>query len=239
MPRFNYGGQALIEGVLMRGRNAIAVAFRHPEGHIVWASESLDKGPHAWRFAKTPFARGLIVLYETLIVGTRWLVRSANIQASAEGIELGRGSIALMLGLTLILGVGIFFLLPLFIATFTTASIQADWVQHTVEGLVRVGLFLGYLALIARVMGAGCAIRRVGSGALGLVDVAAGRSEAYCELHINAWDCAAGILLVQEAGGYTNDFFSGEGLTKGNPLIATNHALCAKLADLIGIPIEG
>ena len=150
MPRFNYGGQALIEGVLMRGRDAIAVAFRHPEGHIVWASESLDKGPHAWRFAKTPFARGLIVLYETLIVGTRWLVRSANIQASAEGIELGRGSIALMLGLTLILGVGIFFLLPLFIATFTTASIQADWVQHTVEGVVRVGLFLGYLALIAR-----------------------------------------------------------------------------------------
>ena len=59
MPKFNYGGQALIEGVLMRGRDAIAVAFRHPDGHIVWASESLDKGPHAWRFAKTPFVRGL------------------------------------------------------------------------------------------------------------------------------------------------------------------------------------
>ncbi len=150
MPRFNYGGQALIEGVLMRGRDAIAVAFRHPEGHIVWASESLDKGPHAWRFAKTPFARGLIVLYETLVVGTRWLIRSANIQASAEGIELGRGSVALMLGLTLVLGIGVFFLLPLFIATFTTASVKADWVQHTVEGLVRVGIFLGYLALISR-----------------------------------------------------------------------------------------
>jgi uncharacterized protein YqhQ len=150
MPRFNYGGQALIEGVLMRGRDAIAVAFRHPEGHIVWASESLDKGPHAWRFAKTPFVRGLVVLYETLVVGTRWLIRSANIQASADGIELGRGSVALMLGLTLVLGVGIFFLLPLFIATFTTANVQADWVQHIVEGLVRVGIFLGYLALIAR-----------------------------------------------------------------------------------------
>ena len=150
MPRFNYGGQALIEGVLMRGRDAIAVAFRHPEGHIVWASESLDKGPHAWRFAKTPFVRGLVVLYETLIVGTRWLVRSANIQASADGVELGKGSVALMLGLTLALGVGVFFLLPLFIATATTSNIKADWVQHTVEGLVRVGIFLGYLALIAR-----------------------------------------------------------------------------------------
>jgi uncharacterized protein YqhQ len=150
MPRFNYGGQALIEGVLMRGRDAIAVAFRHPDGHIVWASESLDRGPHAWRLARAPFVRGLIVLYETLIVGTRWLIRSANIQASAEGVELGKGSVALMLGLTLALGVGVFFLLPLFIATATTSNIQADWVQHTVEGLVRVGIFLGYLALIAR-----------------------------------------------------------------------------------------
>jgi uncharacterized protein YqhQ len=150
MPRFNYGGQALIEGVLMRGRDAIAVAFRHPDGQIVWASESLDRGPHAWRLARAPFVRGLIVLYETLIVGTRWLIRSANIQASAEGVELGKGSVALMLGLTLALGVGVFFLLPLFIATATTSNIQADWVQHTVEGLVRVGIFLGYLALIAR-----------------------------------------------------------------------------------------
>src|SRR5689334_5880332 len=150
MPSFNYGGQALIEGVLMRGRDAIAVAFRHPEGHIVWASESLDKGPHAWRFAKTPFVRGLIVLYETLIVGTRWLIRSANIQASAEGVELGKGSVALMLGLTLVLGVGVFFLLPLLIAAFTTSKVESGWVQHLVEGLIRVGLFLGYLAVISR-----------------------------------------------------------------------------------------
>jgi uncharacterized protein YqhQ len=150
MPKFNYGGQALIEGVLMRGRDAIAVAFRHPDGHIVWEAESLNKGPHGWRFAKAPFLRGLIVLYETLVVGTRWLIRSANIQASAEGVELGKGSVAIMLGLTLVLGIGVFFLLPLFIATFTTGSVQQDWIQHMVEGLVRVGIFLGYLALISK-----------------------------------------------------------------------------------------
>jgi myo-inositol-1(or 4)-monophosphatase len=92
-----------------------------------------------------------------------------------------------------------------------------------------------YLALISRVMAAGCAIRRVGSGALGLTDVAAGKSEAYCELHINAWDCAAGILLVREAGGHTSDFFAGDGIKAGNPIIATNDALCAKLAGVIGI----
>jgi len=94
-----------------------------------------------------------------------------------------------------------------------------------------------YIALLTRVMDAGCAVRRAGSGALGLADVAAGRSEAYCELHINAWDCAAGILLVREAGGRTNDFFAGDGLNAGNPVIATNAALCAKLASLIGIAI--
>jgi uncharacterized protein YqhQ len=150
MPRFSYGGQALIEGVLMRGRDAIAVAFRHPDGHIVWASESLTAGIHGSRLSKAPFVRGLVVLYETLVVGTRWLIRSANIQASADGVELGRGSVALMLGITLVLGVGVFFLLPLFVATLTTASVQQDWVQHVVEGVVRVGIFLAYLALISR-----------------------------------------------------------------------------------------
>ena len=150
MPKFNYGGQALIEGVLMRGRDAIAVAFRHPEGHIVWDAEPLNSGPHAWKLAKAPFVRGLIVLYETLVVGTKWLIRSANIQASADGVQLGKGSVALMLGITMTIAVAFFFLLPLFLASFTTQRVESDWVQHIVEGLIRVGLFLGYLALIAR-----------------------------------------------------------------------------------------
>jgi myo-inositol-1(or 4)-monophosphatase len=96
-----------------------------------------------------------------------------------------------------------------------------------------------YVDLLARVMDAGAAIRRAGSGALGLADVAAGRAEAYAELHINAWDCAAGIVLVREAGGFVNDFFAGDGLAAGNPLIATNAALCDTLASVIGIPITG
>jgi uncharacterized protein YqhQ len=134
----------------MRGRDAIAVAFRHPDGRIVWAAEPLDSGPHGWRLAKAPFVRGLIVLYETLIVGTRWLVRSANIQASGQGLELGRGSVAILLIVTMAAGVGIFFLLPLFIASATTASISEAWVQHLAEGLIRVGIFVGYLLLVSR-----------------------------------------------------------------------------------------
>src|SRR6476619_603706 len=156
MPRYSYGGQALIEGVLMRGRDAIAFALRHPDGRIVYATERLDSGVHGTRWSKLPFLRGLIVLYETLFVGTRWLVRSASVQAAGEGedgeegVELSRRAIALMLGLTLLAGVGIFFLLPLLIASATTSNIQNGLVQHLVEGLIRVGIFLGYLLLIAQ-----------------------------------------------------------------------------------------
>jgi uncharacterized protein YqhQ len=150
MPTFTYGGQALIEGVLMRGRDAIAVALRHPDGQIVYATERLDSGFHGTRWSKWPFVRGLVVLYETLVMGTRWLIRSANVQAQEEGVELGRGAVALMLGLTLVAGIGIFFLFPLFIASFTAAGVQNGLVQHLEEGLIRVGVFLGYLILIGR-----------------------------------------------------------------------------------------
>ena len=89
MPRFNYGGQALIEGVMMRGRDAIAVALRHPDGRIVFEHERLDAGKvHGHRYAKWPFVRGLVILYETLVVGTRWLIRSAGLQAEDEGVAV-------------------------------------------------------------------------------------------------------------------------------------------------------
>ena len=118
MPRFNYGGQALIEGVMMRGRDAIAVALRHPDGRIVFEHERLDSGTvHGHRAAKWPFVRGLVVLYETLVVGTRWLIRSAGLQAEDEGVEIGKGSVALMLGITAVLGIGLFFILPLLVAS--------------------------------------------------------------------------------------------------------------------------
>jgi len=150
MPRFTYGGQALIEGVLMRGRDAIAVAFRAPSGTIVWAEERLDSGFHGSRWARLPGIRGLIVLYETLIVGSRWLVRSAALAASEEGVELGKGAVALMLVITLVAGVGVFFLLPLFIASIATSNVDNGLAQHLVEGLVRVLIFVGYLLVIGR-----------------------------------------------------------------------------------------
>jgi uncharacterized protein YqhQ len=150
MPRFSYGGQALIEGVMMRGRDAVAVALRHPDGRIVWAAERLDTGFHGNRLSRAPFVRGLVILYETLVVGTRWLIRAASLQVEDEGVEIGRGSVAIMLLITGALGIGLFFLLPLLVATAAAGNVQNDLVQHVIEGLVRVGIFLGYLAVLAR-----------------------------------------------------------------------------------------
>jgi myo-inositol-1(or 4)-monophosphatase len=77
-----------------------------------------------------------------------------------------------------------------------------------------------FLAMFGRIVATGAGAVRAGSGALGLAYVAAGRRDGYVENHINAWDCLAGNLLVAEAGGYVSDFLAGEGLRKGNPLIA-------------------
>ncbi len=78
-----------------------------------------------------------------------------------------------------------------------------------------------YLRKAEALMQAGSAFVRRGSGALGLADVAAGRVDGYAELHINAWDCAAGVLLVTEAGGTANDFFTPEGFHSGGLLVAS------------------
>ena len=78
-------------------------------------------------------------------------------------------------------------------------------------------------------------MRRGGSGTLGLAYVADGRIDAYCELHINAWDALAGLLLVEESGGWTNDFLAEGGLTQGNPVLACTPELAAGLVGITGI----
>jgi uncharacterized protein YqhQ len=153
MARADFGGQALLEGVLMRGRGSIGVALRHPDGSIVATTQQLNSILHRSRFARTPFFRGLVVLYETLVVGTRWLMRSGSVQAQGQGQELGRGMIAVTLLLTVGLAVGLFVLLPLFLAnTATEATLgpgQALF-AHLLEGVFRVFIFLGYLLVVSR-----------------------------------------------------------------------------------------
>jgi len=153
MARVDYGGQALLEGVMMRGRGAIGVALRHPDGSIVATSEPLNSILHRNRFARAPFVRGIVLLYETLVIGTRWLMRSGSVQAEGEGEQMGRGTIAITLIVTLALAVGLFGLVPLFLADATTrVTLGPDQAlaQHLLEGLIRVAIFVGYLLLVSR-----------------------------------------------------------------------------------------
>ncbi len=134
----------------MRGRNAIAVALRHPDGRIVTATERLDSGLHASPVAKWPFIRGLVVLYETLVIGTRWLIRSANVQAEEDDVELGRGTIIVTLLITFGVALAVFSLLPLFLSSVATSGSSQGWAQPALEGLIQVGLFLAYLTVVSR-----------------------------------------------------------------------------------------
>lgn len=92
-----------------------------------------------------------------------------------------------------------------------------------------------YSELVHRLKVAGSNVRRGGSGTLGLAYVADGRIDAYCELHINSWDALAGLLLIEEAGGWTNDFLGGEGLSKGNPVLGCTPELAEALRVATGI----
>ena len=115
------------------------------------------------------------------------------------------------------------------VADITAASVEIGW-------STRIPVQT-YLDMAGRAAHAGCQVRRAGSGALGLAYVAAGRCEAYAEAHINAWDVAAGLLLVTEAGGRVNDFWAGDGVRNGNAVLATSAALASELSVLTSIAL--
>lgn len=92
-----------------------------------------------------------------------------------------------------------------------------------------------YVAVVERLKASGANVRRAGSGTLGLAYVADGRTDAYCELHINSWDALAGLLIIEEAGGFTNNFLAKDGLRSGNPVLGCTPELAATLMAATGI----
>jgi myo-inositol-1(or 4)-monophosphatase len=94
-----------------------------------------------------------------------------------------------------------------------------------------------YLALCEAVLAQGSSLRHGGSGALGLVDVATGRIDGYCELHINLWDVAAALVVLKEAGAVCSDFMAGTGATSGNPILACTPGLAGAWSALPGLPV--
>jgi myo-inositol-1(or 4)-monophosphatase len=120
------------------------------------------------------------------------------------------------------------------------APMRVSGLQYGTAPVVEVGWssrrpIAAYADLIQRLVGAGMEFRRHGSGALGMADVAIGVNDAYVELHINAWDVLAGLVLVEEAGGWTTDFLASDGLTRGNPIVACTPELRDRLVAASGI----
>lgn len=89
-----------------------------------------------------------------------------------------------------------------------------------------------YLGTVRRLMEAGIETRRCGSGALGVAQVATGETDGYVEHHINAWDVAAGLVVAREAGAVANDFFAGDGIRTGNPILVATPWLADRLSSL-------
>jgi uncharacterized protein YqhQ len=140
----SYGGQAVIEGVIMRGKSSVAMAVRSPENEIITFQERLT-GIYTSKLAKIPFLRGLIVLWDSLGLGMRYLTMSANVQ-TGEDEKLEGPALYLTLAFSLTLGIGLFFLLPAFISGLLAryASLNS-WESNLIEGAFRLLLLIGYL----------------------------------------------------------------------------------------------
>lgn len=141
---FNYGGQAVIEGVMMRGSRKMAVALRHPDGHIVVETEPLNETLYGGPISRIPFLRGLAMLWDALGLGMKALMMSADV-AAGEEVSLS-GPVSWGTGLLGIgLGVGLFMLLPSFLVGLLAAYIPSEWVISLLEGVVRLLLVVGYI----------------------------------------------------------------------------------------------
>jgi uncharacterized protein YqhQ len=175
--KFYYGGQAVVEGVMMRGRTSVAVAIRRPDESIYLHEEALNPRLYQNRFLRLPFLRGVLMLWETLVLGTRLMTFAANIAAAGSpATRTGRGntpspvieepgnaeepgpppqvggaSMVVTLLISLTFAVIVFFLGPLLLASLLRNQIGDGWLNLLFEGVVRLALLIGYLYLIGRV----------------------------------------------------------------------------------------
>ena len=147
--RPNYGGQAVLEGVMIRGQHNACVAVRRPDGTIAIKTDPISqifKGP----LRKVPLVRGVLILAEMLTLGMRSLTYSANVGLEAEGEEIGKGGIALMIVTSLLFAILLFFIVPVFASEGIKIASGSDLLSNAAEGIIRLGIFLAYVYLIGK-----------------------------------------------------------------------------------------
>ena len=153
-PKFNYGGQAVIEGVMIRGREHLSLAVRRQDGSISHHSEPLNTlytGP----VRRVPLVRGVVLLLETLMLGLKALSKSATMAAAdiqgGDEKEISGWYMGGAMAFSLTLGIGIFFLGPLFIVRWLDPLIASDQASNGVEGGIRLIFLVAYIWLIGRI----------------------------------------------------------------------------------------
>jgi uncharacterized protein YqhQ len=153
--KFRYGGQAVMEGVMMRGAKTIATVVRKPDGTLAKDVHPLHP-IYTGRWRKLPFSRGVIAMIEAMVLGTESLIFSTNValedidapkagETKKENTALGGATLALVLLVSLAFAVGLFSLLPLFLTKWIMPGMQGSLPFNIVEGVIRLCIFLLYL----------------------------------------------------------------------------------------------
>ncbi|HXD56464.1 MAG TPA: DUF1385 domain-containing protein [Thermoleophilaceae bacterium] len=145
------GGQAVLEGVMMRGVSTWAVAVRKPDGEIAVTSEPFVSVLKRHRFYRLPLVRGVVALVESLKIGLQALGISTNAQLEEEDEQISGGAWAGTVAFSLALAIGIFFLLPVGITSIFKSSIPSGIEFVLIEKAIRITIFIGYLWGISRI----------------------------------------------------------------------------------------
>ena len=145
--RVYYGGQAVIEGVMMRGQKAMVTVVRRPSGGLAIKAQPLSSF-YTSRLRKAPLIRGIIVLFEALVLGIKTLHYSANVSLEKEGEEISGGLVWVIVTASLIFAVAMFFMAPLLLTKLLDPYIYSSLLFHLIEGFIRLAIFIVYLRLI-------------------------------------------------------------------------------------------
>jgi uncharacterized protein YqhQ len=148
-PTHFYGGQAVIEGVMMRGRYVWAVAVRRPTGDVHLESHDIDSVAKRHTLLAKPFLRGVIALGQALAIGFRALSVSAR-ESVPEEERLSSRQMGLSMAIAAVIFLGLFIVLPAVTFGWVGRNVDSSILVNALEGVFRVALFLGYLLLIGR-----------------------------------------------------------------------------------------
>ncbi len=148
------GGQAVLEGVMMRGVSVWSVAVRNPDGQIEISAERLVPWAGRHRLWRLPVIRGVVALAESMKIGFRALAISANAQLdedeAGEPEEIGGWVWGLTIGLSIVMAIGLFFVVPVGLTSLIKDQLGSPFLFWLVEGILRTGLFIGYIFAISR-----------------------------------------------------------------------------------------